>query len=155
MKYAFTMIEIIFVIIIISLIAIGAKNAIPDNTLINNSNYIKTKILDKRANALAYEVNLTASDIEDSYLVCMKFDRDWLATDESSSKVKFNFSKKVSITSDNNVCFDYLGRTHKDYINLDDFNTLLHNIVEINISYNNKYKTIWIYPMTGYTEIRN
>jgi Tfp pilus assembly protein FimT len=153
MKYAFTILEIIFVIIIISLVAIGARNALPDNTLLNSTNYLKAKILDKRANALAYETNLT--NLEDEYLVCVKFDKDWLKIDESKSKVKINMSQKVTISADYNVCFDYLGRTHKNSINLDDFSTLMHESVDVNISYNNNYKIIRVYPMTGYTEIRN
>jgi hypothetical protein len=152
LKYSFTLIELIFVIMVISLIAIGARNALPDNTLLNNTNYIKSKILDKRANALAYETNLSNSG--DEHLVCMKFDRDWINEDEKISRVKFHLSQKIKISADCNVCFDYLGRIHKDSINLDSFDTLLHKSVDINISYNDKNKTIRIYPMTGYTEIR-
>ena len=152
MKKSFTLIELIFVIVIISVIAIGAKNALPDNTLINNANYLKAKILDKRANALAYETNL--SNASDEHLVCIKFDRNWLRDDEKFSKVKAQLSQKVTISADYNLCFDYLGRTHKNSIDLDKFSTLLHNSVDVNISYNNKYKTIRVYPITGYTEIR-
>lgn len=152
MRYSFTILELIFVIVIISVIAIGAKNALPDNTLLNNTNYIKSKILDKRANALAYETNLSNS--EDEHLVCMKFDRDWIKEDEKKSRVKFHLSQKIKISADSNLCFDYLGRTHKDSINLDSFDTLLHKSVDINIKYNDKNKTIRIYPITGYAEIR-
>ena len=151
-KQSFTLLELIFVIIIVSLMAIGAKNAIPDDTLINSTNYLKAKILDKRANALGYETNL--SNAGDEHLVCIKFDRDWLRDDEKLSKVKVQLSKKVTISADCNLCFDYLGRTHKNSIDLDKFSTLLHSSVDVNISYNNKYKTIRVYPITGYTEIR-
>lgn len=152
-KKTFTLIEMIFVIIIVSVITIGAKNALPDNTLINGTNYLKTIILDKRANAMAYETNL--SDANDTFLVCVKFDKDWLEENELKSKVKVHIPKRITITSDNNVCFDYMGRPHKNSINLSDFSTLAHDDIDVNVTYNNKKKTIRIYPMTGFTEIRN
>ena len=41
---AFTLIEMIFVVVLIGLISIGAINAIPDNTLLNNTKFLYNKI---------------------------------------------------------------------------------------------------------------
>ena len=44
-KNSFTLIEMIFVIILVGILSIGAINSIPDNTLPNNANFVYNKIL--------------------------------------------------------------------------------------------------------------
>jgi len=150
---AFTLIEIIFVIILIGLISVGAINAIPDNTLLNNTNFIYNKILEKKANALSFMANTNNS--EENRTVCIKFDSNWLKEDENYSKVKFNLSNRISITSNiETVCFDYLGRPYKKNIDLVTFNNLLHKNVDVNITYNKKSKQIIIHPISGFVEIK-
>jgi len=150
---AFTLIELIFVIIIVGILSVGAINAIPDNTLINNTNYLYNKILEKKANSIDFMANMNNSDENRS--VCITFDKEWLENDEKYSKVKFNISKRISIQSDiNTICFDYLGRPYNGAVNLDNFDNLLHNDVDINITYQQKIKTITIYHTTGDVEIK-
>jgi len=150
---SFTLIELIFVIVIVGVLSIGAVNAIPDNTLQNNTNYIYNKILEKKANSLGFEANMQNEDENSS--VCITFDKDWLKNDEKHSKVKFNLSKRVSISSTNStVCFDYMGRPYDGSVDLDKFSNLLHDKVNVTIRYNNKPKIITIYPMTGDVEVR-
>jgi competence protein ComGC len=154
-KNSFTLIEMIFVIILVGILSIGAINSIPDNTLPNNTNFVYNKILEKKANALALKANMDNS--EENRSVCIKFDSEWLKNDEKHSKVKFNLSNRVTIlSSENVVCFDYLGRPYKDSVDLKSFNNLLHNDVNVTIRYNNeqKEKNIIIYPITGYVEIK-
>jgi len=154
-KNSFTLIEMIFVIILVGILSIGAINSIPDNTLPNNVNFVYNKILEKKANALALKADINNNDENRS--VCIKFNNEWLKNDEKYSKVKFNLSNRVTISSTENVvCFDYLGRPHKNKIDLDSFDTLLHNKVDVTIRYNNeqKEKNITIYAITGYVEIK-
>jgi len=150
---AFTLIELIFVIIIVGIISIGALNAIPDNTLKNNTNFIYSKILEKKANALGFMANMEKE--EENRTVCITFTKEWLKEDENFSKVKFNLSDRIKINPQNEtICFDYLSRPHKGKIDLKNFNNLLYNSSEINISYNKSQKTIIIYPLTGDIEIK-
>jgi len=150
---SFTLIELIFVIIIVGILSIGAINALPDNTLINNTNYIYNKILEKKTNSLGFEADMQNEDENRS--VCITFDKNWIKNDEKYSKVKFNLSKRVSIRATNStVCFDYMGRPYGGSVDLDKFSTLLHNEVNVTISYNNKEKNITIYPITGDIKIR-
>ena len=137
--YSFTLIEMIFVIILVGILSIGAINSIPDNTLPNNVNFVYNKISEKKANALALKANI--NNDEENRSVCIKFDKDWLKNDERYSKVKFNLSNRVTIlSSETVVCFDYLGRPHKNQIDLENFNNLLHNDVNVTIRYNNEGK---------------
>ena len=152
---SFTLIEIIFVIVLIGLISIGAINSIPDNTLQNNTNFIYNKILEKKANALSFMAN--PSDSEENRTICIKFDANWIKNDEKYSEVKFNLSNRITITHTSGieaVCFDYLGRPYKNNINLQNFNNLLYKNVDIKISYKDSDKNITIYPMSGYVEIK-
>jgi len=150
---AFTLIELIFVIVIVGIISMGALNAIPDNTLKNNTHYIYSKILEKKANALGFIANMDNED--ENRTVCITFTKDWLKQDEKLSKVKFDLSNRIEITPQHKtICFDYLSRPHKGKVDLIKFDNLLYNSSEINISYNKKQETIIIYPMTGDIQIK-
>jgi len=153
MKKSFSLIEMIFVIVIIGIISIGTLNAIPDNTLLNNTKFLYNKILEKKANALSFMAQMDNKD--ENRTVCVVFDEEWLREDESYSKVKFNLSKRVTIKTENKtICFDYLGRPYVNRVNLETFDNLLYDSVDINISYSGSYKIITIYPMSGYVEIK-
>ena len=150
---SFTIIELIFVIIIVGLLSIGAVNAMPDNTLINNTNYLYNKILEKKANSADFMADMSKEDENRS--VCITFDRQWILNDEKNSKVRFNLSKRISISSDaNTICFDYIGRPYNGSVDLDNFSNLLHKDINVTITYNNKQKVITIYHMTGDVEIQ-
>jgi len=149
---SFTLIEVIFVIIIVGLLSIGAINAIPDNTLLNNTNFLYNKILEKKANALGFMANMDNAD--ENRTVCLTFTKEWIKNDENYAKVKFNLSNRINISSEyNTICFDYLGRPYKTKVDLKTFDNLLHKQTEINISYQNQQKTIKILPISGYVEI--
>jgi prepilin-type N-terminal cleavage/methylation domain-containing protein len=153
MKKSFTLIEMIFVIVIVGILSVGALQSIPDNTLLNNTKFVYNKILEKKANALSFMANMDNGD--ENRTVCVTFNEDWLRNDENYSKVKFDFSHRVTITSDTDtICFDYLGRPYKNGVDLVNFTNLLHNSVDIQLSYNGSDKNITIYPITGYVEIK-
>jgi len=150
---AWTLIELIFVILIVGLISIVGVNSIPDNTLLNNSKFLYNKILEKKSNAIAFEADMNNS--EENRSVCITFTKEWIQNDENYSKVKFNFSNRINISATNStICFDYLGRPYAGAVDLDNFSNLLHNEVNISLDYNNKEKNITIYPISGYVEIR-
>jgi len=150
---AFTLIEMIFVIILVGLISISAINAIPDNTLMNNTQFIYNKILEKKANALSFMAKMDNKDENRS--VCITFDEEWLKNDENFSRVKFDLSNRVQISSNfKTICFDYLGRPYNGDVNLTNFDNILHQNVDINVTYNEKHKEITIHPISGFVEIK-
>jgi len=150
---AFTLIEMIFVIILVGLISISAINAIPDNTLMNNTQFIYNKILEKKANALSFMAKMDNKDENRS--VCITFDEEWLKNDENFSRVKFDLSNRVQISSNfKTICFDYLGRPYNGDVNLTNFDNILHQNVDINVTYNAKHKEITIHPISGFVEIK-
>ena len=149
---SFTLIELIFVIIIVGILSVLGIESIPDNTLINNTHFVYNKILEKKANAIGFNADMSKSD--ENRTVCITFTKDWIKNDENYSKVKFNLSNRISISADiNTICFDSLGRPYDGAVK-NDFSNMLHTKKQITLTYNNNSKNIIIYPMTGYVEIQ-
>ena len=145
---AFTLIEMIFVLIIIGILSIVAVEFIPDNTLIDNTKALKNLINEKKSFALGYEANM--SDPDDKEKVCITFDKDALNKEENSSKVKYFFKADISSNYDT-ICFDRFGRVYKNSID-DENKNLLHENVKITLKYKNKIKIIIIHKITGFVE---
>jgi Tfp pilus assembly protein FimT len=148
-----TLIELIFIILIVGILSIIGMNSISDNTLLNNTNFLYNKILEKKANAIGFEANMNNN--EENRSVCITFTNDWIKNDENYSNVKFNLSNRVSINSTvKTVCFDYLGRAYNGAVNLDTLDNLLHDEVNVTLksSVNNKERRIIIFPITGHVE---
>ena len=58
MKLSFTLIEMIFVIILVGILSIGAINSIPDNTLLNNAKFLYILACRKKTIYLKLKINL-------------------------------------------------------------------------------------------------
>jgi len=145
---AFTLIELIFVIVIMGILSFIAISYIPDDTLIDNTKALKNLINLKETYALGYEANM--SDDNDKKKVCITFDKNTLNNEENSSKIRYYFKADIS-SNIQTVCFDKFGRPFENSIDTKDSN-LLHKNVIITLSYKNKDKNITIYPITGYVE---
>jgi len=145
---AFTLIELIFVIVLMGILTFIGLSFVPDNTLSDNTKALKNLINLKVTNALSYEANM--SDENDKKKVCITFDKNYLNNEENSSRVKYFFKADINSTV-NTVCFDKFGRPFKDSIDDKDHN-LLDGNVKITLKYKNKEKYIIIHKQTGYIE---
>ncbi len=145
---AFTLIELIFVIVIMGILSFIAISYIPDNTLVDDTKALKNLIKLKETYALGYEANM--SDDNDKKKVCITFDKNILNNEENSSKIRYYFKSDIS-SNIKIVCFDKFGRPFDNSIDTKDEN-LLHKNVTITLSYKNKDKNIIIYQITGYVE---
>ena len=157
---AFTLIELIFVILILALLSSVAVYYIPDNTLNENTKILKEKILSKRSNA----INFIAKDKETN-LTCIEFNITKLNEDENSSRVNFHFSKRITMkvngcdNSNNNdfesnktICFDRFGRSFVGEVD-DKLGNLCHNNAEVSLKYKGKEANITIYSISGAVKI--
>ena len=143
---AFTLIEVIFVIIIAGIMTFIGLEYLPDNTLVSDYQMLKQKILQKRSNALGYNY------IGENNQTCIEFDKDWLNNDDNNSKVGYVFKSEINSDVEGNViCFDYEGRVFKGEVD-SNLSNLLHKEVIVTLKYKNKEKNITIYPISG--EIR-
>ncbi len=148
---AFSLIELIFVIVIMGVLTFLGMQYMPDEKLTAYTQMLKAKIMEKKSNALGYKT--TESD---SYY-CIKFNKDWLANDESDSKIKFDFNKSyitldVSPSlNDNTLCFDYMGRDFNGSVGKNLTNLLHKNIIitVIRSDKENEKQNITVFPVTG------
>ena len=153
---AFTLIELVFVILILALMSSIAVYYIPDNTLSENQKILREKILEKRSNA----INFMAKDSENN-LTCIEFNITKLNEEENSSRVSFHFSKRVSINvngcenragidfaTEKKICFDKFGRPFVKEVD-DKLENLCHNNAYILLTYKKKDKNITIYSISG------
>jgi prepilin-type N-terminal cleavage/methylation domain-containing protein len=146
---AFSLLEMIFAIIIIGILAgVGIINFNP-NYLQRDAEFVLGKIKEARFKGVGYnKIDFNSSDINFS-IGCIELNRDSL---NSLVEDKKDYELKSEIEPSVKLCFDHLGRPHIDdeYTKLD---TLLPVPLEINITYNGNVRTIIVLPMSGYAEI--
>jgi len=139
------MIELIYVIVIIGILATGATMAMPDNRLYSDTNLIIQKIKQKQMQALRYDNfnYMTGSFIDDT--TCIYINKNSINADEKkSAKAKpYQISSKTTISpNDLNICFDTLGRPFN-------VNNFLKMPIELNITYKKRTKQVLIMPFSG------
>ena len=143
---AFSLIELIFVIVIIGILTFSALEFIPDNTLISDKEMLKLKIMQKKSNALGYK-RIGFDDY-----ICITFDKDYLNDEDknSSEKVHYRFKSDISVEglSGNRVCFDNFGRIYNNEVDVM-LDNLVDDVIIIKLIYRNDEKNITIYPLTG------
>lgn len=147
MKKAFTLIELIFIIVIIGIIAgVGFSMVSPQYNL-RDGEFLLLKIKQAKFKAMNYEGQKDST--------CITLTRTSLNNNENSNpKNQHPYKFRSNVTSAvNNLCFDSLGRPHDgasyvgENVRLD---TLMHDILDINLVNNGKSCVIRVYPLTGY-----
>ena len=171
-KRAFTMIELIIVIIIIAILARSAISFFSDKRLNNSVNYLSMQIKNRQENALNFdhykfgdvlwkkrdaskEYDLTCIDLNITGQRAM-YGKATLDTQEEKKNIPKHFfiDKNIQINAtglnDQNqtLCFDSNGRPYTME------QKLLNNIIDIKMTLKNRTKNILIYPMSGYVIIR-
>ncbi len=146
MKKAFTLTELIFVIIILGILSSAAIMSIPDNRLMTDINFVTMKIKEKQMNALSYD----HYDFNDNSWRNNFYDRTCIDTtniklDEKSSKSAKKYQMKSTLTS-TKICFDTLGRP---YLNNYKLNNLIQTPILLDIEYKNTKRKIKIMPYSG------
>ena len=141
---AFSLIELIFVIVIMGILTFSALEFIPDNTLISDKDMLKLKIMQKKSNALGYK-NI---GLDDYNYICITFDKDYLNNNEDEN---YTFKSDISIDglSGNRVCFDSFGRMYDKEIDIELKNLISSKTILITLKYKDQKQNIVIYPLTG------
>ncbi len=146
------MIELIFIIVIIGIVASAVKMAMPDNRLYSDSDFVLQKIQQTRMNALLIDhfrfddESWRSDDYNDT---CIELNKDYLQNMEKSENnpKKYRLSPRTSLSaSAEKVCFDNLGRPYRNDYSLNNF---LKMPIELNISYKEKRKQVLIMPYSG------
>ncbi|MFA5216463.1 type II secretion system protein [Sulfuricurvum sp.] len=149
MRHAFSLLELIFVIVLIGIISgIGFYMSRPDYAR-QDAQYTLLKLKEARYRAIGYQspngfgvdggcVTLTAIALSNS--------------DESPRhEIKATISPINTLTPEQNICFDALGRPHDG--NSTSLLTLLPTDLNITFVYGDKNSTVRLYCGTGYAII--
>ncbi len=147
MKKAFTLLELIFVIIIIGILAAVASSTYKENYLKNDINFIALKIKEAQYRGIGYEhMVFGTNDAPVDYSNgCIRLEKS--ALEESSTEAKVTYRLHVDSFDEGTICFDSKGRPHDN-----DFTpaTLRSEKKVIDLSYNGETKSITIFAISGY-----
>ena len=147
MKKAFSMIELIFVIILIGILAYISSGFIPDNKLLNDTNYILMKIKEKQKDAIGYDINgFSEPWSKEESSICIKISKEALENLDKNSSKPHVFYSEISVDGNSTICFDEYGRVYQEH-------KLLNSRVDINVTYGAKTGKISVLPYNGYVTL--
>ena len=147
---AFTLIELLFVIVIIAILsAVGAYEMRP-NYLRNDTDFVLMKLKDVKYRAIGYSKQLSDLGDLNSSIGCIEISE---LNSTEGTNYKFHSDINILPSDINTLCFDRYGRPHKDD-NESSLSSLLHKNIIIILNYNDKNSTITIYPFSGYIEAK-
>lgn len=143
-RSGFSMVEIIFVIVIMGILAFVGSSFLPDNKLLNDTNFVMIKIKETQKNAIGNDINAFSSPwSKEDNSTCITLNRDYLDNLDEKYRLSFN---NISSTFEQ-VCFDEYGRPYSA-----SEHKLLPKI-DINVTYNGKMKRISVFPYSGYVTL--
>jgi len=148
---AFTLIELIFVIILIGIMGSIGFSSFKPKYLINDVNFIQMKIKEAQFLGTGFEhLNFDGTVISGyNDTGCIKIEKSSLEENATSShEVSYKLHVDI-IPTDTTICFDSKGRPHKNNFN----GTLLTEQIVFNFKYSNEERNITIEPITGYAII--
>ncbi len=132
-RSGFSMIEVIFVILLMGILASIGGNLLPDNRLLQYTNEVTMKIKETQKNAIGNDINgFGALWSQESNTTCITLDNS------------------LHVKGTTKICFDEYGRP---------YDTALAQLLlvkkDINVTYDGSYKTISVFPMSGYVTLNN
>ncbi|BCD60873.1 MULTISPECIES: prepilin-type N-terminal cleavage/methylation domain-containing protein [unclassified Nitratiruptor] len=153
MRKAVTLIELIFVLIIIGILVGIGFYAFKPKYLDNDANFIYAEILQAKYQGVNYDKRFAVNGIE-ADIGCLELSEASIL--ERASQAHYTFKSQITVNDPSNsitLCFDSYGRPH-----LNDNNTSFSSILNnkktlITLQYNQKEANITIFPKTGYVVI--
>lgn len=139
MKKAFTLLELIFVIVLIGVLSgIAFYMNRPDPTKAD-AQYTLLKLKEARYRAIGYDAASQSN--------CVTLTKEALSNNETPTHTIKSAISPTSL-SGNEICFDNLGRPHDG--NSVTLNTLLRSDLNITFTSGTKSSSIRIFPQSGY-----
>ena len=150
---AFSLLELIFVIVIIGIMAGLGSASLKTNYLLNDSHYIIGKIREAQYEGIGFEHQNFDGSFISSSRGCVTLAAAFLDGNASKAQAKYTLHVSINHSSltTNTICFDAKGRPHDG-----DFaqNTLFTEQKVLILTYNTKSVSISIEPLTGYAIIK-
>jgi Tfp pilus assembly major pilin PilA len=146
-RLGFTLVELIFIIVIIGVLAGVASTTYKADYLSNDISYITAKIRQAQYKGIGYEHRSfgTVNAPVDYNNGCIRLEKS--ALEQSATAGEISYRLHVDSFDAGTLCFDAKGRPHDD-----DFTsgTLLTSKKVIDLSFNGVSKSITILPQSGY-----
>jgi len=146
MKKAFSMLELIFVIILMGVLSSIGFYMYRPNTALLDAQYTLLKLKEARYRAIGY------SALDPSGCVTLIK----ASLEEDTTTIRHDLKSAITHTAHNDtICFDALGRPHDMGFSID-LSTLAHSPIDIvftDFSDNQKSSTIRLFPQSGYAII--
>lgn len=152
-KQAFTLIELIFVVVIIGIMTAVGSSFFKPRTLENDVSFIVSKIKETQFQGIGYEHYSFKDDKYDdgtsTTVGCIDLNNTSEKATDAQTSVSYKVESNISGV-DSVLCFDSKGRPHKGGF---DIGSLYGEKKSFTISHNGKEKNITIEPFTGYVII--
>jgi len=145
---AFSMVELIFVIVLMGILASVGGNLLPDNRLLNDTNYITMKIKEKQKNAIGRSNYNFGDELwsSSSSFTCIDLDKIGFESEDLKDQKPHKLSSTLNVDGNVTLCFDEYGRPYQS-------EQLLLQKKDINVTYNGQMNTISVFPMSGYVTL--
>lgn len=150
LNFGFTMIELVFVIVLIGILATIGGNLLPDNRLLNDTNILTMKIKEKQKNAIG-KSNYSFGDehwLSDDNKTCLSISKTGIEEDEKNEEKPYVFHSTISLSGNERLCFDEYGRPYAN-------GALLSVNLDVNLTLDRKFRELSVMPMSGYVIINN
>ncbi len=134
MKNAITLIELVFVIVLLGIISASAVMVLPKNKAITDAKHIASLLNEKRFQAQGNQAKRS----------CIRLNDGNLSDDE------YTIASEIQYGEDE-LCYDWMGRVYESNTTEDQ----IGQIVDINISSQGNNVRVSVFPYTGYVKINN
>jgi prepilin-type N-terminal cleavage/methylation domain-containing protein len=151
-KEAFSLLELIFVLVIIGVLSGVGLYSFKPHYLRDDTNFVLLKLQDTKYKALSYDKSLNDGDINGS-IGCIDLQKLNDVYDKKTKSNNYKFHSTITPPSDLNIlCFDTYGRIYngENDDNATTLESLIYNNVIITLDYGNEEKNITIMTHTGY-----
>ena len=153
-RTAFTLIELIFVILLAGILAMAVTSLTRPDRLLNDTKFVLAKVMKTRYEAIGYDHRNFDGTFEAGDMGCLTLHRSSLEGNLSQAGAyRLRQSTQISVEGlgGNTICFDSLGRPHNGDFSLP---SLLHREVDITIGDGKNRHMITIYPVSGYVTMK-
>jgi len=149
MKKAYSLIELIFVIVIIGVLAGVASSSFKSDYLSTDANYIVAKIKEAQYRGVGYEHRTFGGGVDGSNVGCITLTKAALESKAVNAKIAYKLHVDLlGDLSNKTVCFDAKGEAHDDGL----FNSSPIGVQKVlGLRYNGEDINITILHKTGFT----
>jgi prepilin-type N-terminal cleavage/methylation domain-containing protein len=154
-RSAFTLIELVFVLLLVGILGAVATTLYKPGKLRNDAKFVKLRLQKTRYLATGYDARNFDGSFQAGVPGCIDLTPEGLEGDTSrAGAYRLQKSTIVSVSglTGNTLCFDHGGRPHDGDHSM---GTLLHEAVDISVSNGRKSYRIRLYPFSGYAAMKS